>query len=129
MADSDSNHDEFYHPSPDVIAQAYIQSWDDVARQADDDFAGFWEDRAKEFIDWHAPWTKVLDDSNKPFFKWFVGARTNIVHNAIDRHLKTARKNKLALIWEGEKANSAPSLISPSIVKSANLPACSSRWA
>jgi len=103
MADSDSNHDEFYHPSPDVIAQAYIQSWDDVARQADDDFVGFWEDRAKEFIDWHAPWTKVLDDSNKPFFKWFVGARTNIVHNAIDRHLKTARKNKLALIWEGEK--------------------------
>ena len=44
----------------------------------------------------------MLDDSNKPFFKWFVGAKTNIVHNAIDRHLKTYRKNKLALIWESE---------------------------
>jgi acetyl-CoA synthetase len=44
----------------------------------------------------------VLDDSNPPFFKWFVGGKTNIVHNALDRHLKTFRKNKLALIWEGE---------------------------
>jgi acetyl-CoA synthetase len=44
----------------------------------------------------------VLDDSQPPFFKWFVGAKTNIVHNAIDRHLKTHRKNQLALIWESE---------------------------
>jgi acetyl-CoA synthetase len=44
----------------------------------------------------------VLDDSNKPFFKWFVGAKVNIIHNAIDRHLLTYRKNKLALIWESE---------------------------
>ena len=103
MAESDSNHDEFYFPSPDVVAQAYVKSWDEVAQQADADFVGFWEERAKELIDWHAPWTQVLDESNKPFYKWFVGAKTNIVHNAIDRHLKTARKNKLALIWEGEK--------------------------
>ena len=39
---------------------------------------------------------------NKPFYKWFVGAKTNIVQNAIDRHLKTWRKNKIAIIWEGE---------------------------
>ena len=43
-----------------------------------------------------------MDDSKKPFYKWFVGAKVNIVHNAIDRHLKTYRKNKLALIWESE---------------------------
>ena len=95
--------EELYYPSPDVLAQAYIKDWDELARQADEDFVGFWEERAKELIDWHAPWSKVLDDSNKPFFKWFVDAKTNIVYNAIDRHLKTARKNKLALIWEGEK--------------------------
>jgi acetyl-CoA synthetase len=44
----------------------------------------------------------VLEDSSPPFFKWFVGGETNIVHNALDRHVKTYRKNKLALIWEGE---------------------------
>jgi acetyl-CoA synthetase len=98
-----SENNEFYYPSPEVVAQAHIKNWDELAAQADQDFAGFWEARAKEFIDWHEPWTTVLDDSNPPFFKWFVGAKTNIVYNAIDRHLKTHRKNKLALIWEGER--------------------------
>jgi len=44
----------------------------------------------------------VLDDSNKPFYKWFVGAKTNIVHNAIDRHLTGVDRNKLAIILESE---------------------------
>ena len=70
-------------------------------RKARTDLQGFWARRAKE-LEWFQKWDKVLDDSNKPFFKWFVGAKTNIVHNAIDRHLKTHRKNKLALIWESE---------------------------
>ena len=104
MSDQPSeSREEFYYPSPEVLAQAYIKDWDELARQADEDFVGFWEERARELIDWHAPWSKVLDDSQAPFFKWFTEARTNIIYNAIDRHLKTARKNKLALIWEGEK--------------------------
>ncbi len=45
----------------------------------------------------------MLDDSNKPFFKWFVGGKTNIVYNCLDRHAETSRRNKLALMWEGEK--------------------------
>jgi len=102
MSEPQSNNGEFYYPSPEVVAQAYVKNWDELAQQADTDFVGFWADRAKELLDWHEPWTKVLDDSNPPFFKWFVGAKTNIVYNAIDRHLKTYRKNKLALIWESE---------------------------
>ncbi len=61
----------------------------------------FWTDMANR-LEWYAPWDQVLDDSGAPFFKWFTGAQTNIVHNAIDRHLKTWRRNKQALIWEGE---------------------------
>jgi acetyl-CoA synthetase len=61
----------------------------------------FWSDQANE-LGWYEPWQKVLDDSQPPFYKWFVGAKTNIVHNAIDRHVNTWRRNKLALIWEGE---------------------------
>jgi acetyl-CoA synthetase len=95
---STESREELYYPSPDVLSQAYIKDWEQLAREADADFIGFWEARAKELIDWQAPWKCVLDDSDKPFYKWFVGAKTNIVHNAIDRHLKTARKNKLALI-------------------------------
>jgi acetyl-CoA synthetase len=94
---------EWYRPSPEVVAQAVIPDWIEAARKADADYLGFWEGCAKEFLEWQKPWTKVLDDSRAPFYRWFVDAKTNIVHNALDRHLKTYRRNKLALIWEGEK--------------------------
>ncbi len=92
---------EVFYPSEEVVAQARLKDWDALAEKAGKDLEGFWADEANE-LEWFKKWDKVLDDSNKPFFKWFVGAKTNIVHNAIDRHLKTHRKNQLALIWESE---------------------------
>jgi acetyl-CoA synthetase len=92
---------EVYFPSEQVISQAILKDWDALAEKANKDLEGFWGDEANE-LEWFTKWDKVLDDSNKPFFKWFVGAKTNIVHNAIDRHLKTHRKNQLALMWESE---------------------------
>lgn len=61
----------------------------------------FWTEKAKA-IDWFRTWDKVLDDSNPPFYKWFPGGILNISYNALDRHLKTAKRNQLAYIWEGE---------------------------
>lgn len=61
----------------------------------------FWAEKAKA-IDWFRTWDKVLDDSNPPFYKWFAGGKLNITYNALDRHLKTRRRNMLAYIWEGE---------------------------
>ncbi|MDD2921702.1 MAG: acetate--CoA ligase [Anaerolineales bacterium] len=92
---------EVYYPSEEVVAQARLKDWDALAEKAEKDLEGFWAGEASE-LEWYKKWDKVLDDSNKPFFKWFVGAKTNIVHNAVDRHLKTHRKNQLALIWESE---------------------------
>jgi acetyl-CoA synthetase len=63
--------------------------------------AEFWTEKAKA-IDWFRTWDKVLDDSNPPFYKWFPGGILNISYNALDRHLKTAKRNQLAYIWEGE---------------------------
>ena len=94
-------HGEVYYPPKEVIEQARLKDWDKLARSARRDLQGFWEKEARE-LEWYKPWKKVLDDSKKPFFKWFTGAKVNIVHNAVDRHLKTYRKNKLALIWESE---------------------------
>ncbi|MSP14132.1 MAG: acetate--CoA ligase [Chloroflexi bacterium] len=93
---------EIYPPSPEVVAQANVKDYDAVVKQAREDLAGFWAERASE-LEWFAPWDKVLDESNKPFYKWFTNAKVNIVYNALDRHMKTWRKNKVALIWEGEK--------------------------
>jgi len=92
---------EVYYPSEEVISQARLKDWDSLAERALKDMPGFWADEANE-LEWYQKWDTVLDDSNKPFYKWFVGAKTNIVHNAIDRHLKTHRKNQLALLWESE---------------------------
>jgi len=92
---------ELYAPSPDVAAQANVKNYEELARWAERDLEGFWAAQAEQFV-WFQQWDRVLDDSNKPFYKWFVGGKTNIVHNCLDRHLTTWRRNKLALIWEGE---------------------------
>ncbi len=92
---------DIYHPSPEVVAAANIQDYDTLYQRSMEDPEGFWADLAEE-LDWYQKWDRVLDDSNPPFFKWFVGGKTNIIQNALDRHVKTSRKNKLALIWEGE---------------------------
>lgn len=95
---------EWYHPTEDVIHNAHIPDYEEVYREALQDPQAFWAKRA-DTLEWHKLWDKVLDDSNPPFYKWFVGARTNIIHNAVDRHVKTWRKNKLAIIWEGENGD------------------------
>ena len=94
-------HGESYNPSPEIIAAANVQNAAAAYKEAHDDLEGYWARRARE-LEWYQPWEKVLDDSQKPFYKWFVGGKTNIVLNAIDRHVKTWRRNKIALIWEGE---------------------------
>ena len=93
--------EELYRPSPEITANANVQSYEEQARKAEEDLAGFWAERARDYL-WYKPWATVLDDSDKPFYKWFVGGQTNIVANCLDRHVKTWRRNKLALIWEGE---------------------------
>lgn len=92
---------EVFYPSAESIAQAHIQEYDDLYRYSIANREQFWAKEA-EHLEWTRKWDKVLDDANKPFYKWFGGGKTNIIHNAIDRHLKNWRRNKLAFIWEGE---------------------------
>ncbi|MEX0927774.1 MAG: AMP-binding protein, partial [Balneolales bacterium] len=92
---------EMFHPSKEVVKNAHIKDYDKVYKRSIEDREGFWAEEAEK-LDWYKKWDKVLDDSGKPFYKWFTGGKTNIIQNAIDRHLKTHRRNKLALIWEGE---------------------------
>ncbi|MEA4943553.1 MAG: acetate--CoA ligase [Propionicimonas sp.] len=92
---------EFVHPDPAFVHADELPDPDALRAAAAADPLGFWADRAAE-LEWFSPWEKVLDDSQAPFYRWFTGARTNIVHNAIDRHLTGPYKNKLALIWVGE---------------------------
>jgi acetyl-CoA synthetase len=93
---------EVFYPSPEVVANARVKDWDAMARKALEDPDGFWAAEAQE-LEWTKRWDKVVDASNAPFFKWFAGGKTNIVQSCLDRHQKTWRKNKLALVWVGER--------------------------
>ena len=93
---------ELYQPSAAVVANANVPDYLAIREQAIADPVAFWAARAQDMIEWYTPYTEVLDKSNAPFFKWFVDGKTNVVHNALDRHVQTERKDKLAWIWEAE---------------------------
>ncbi len=93
---------EVFYPSQETIDHANVKDWEALNKSAQENFQAFWEKEAEE-LHWFKKWDKVLDDSQKPFYKWFTGAKTNIVYNCLDKHTLTFRRNKLALIWEGEK--------------------------
>ena len=95
---------DIYFPSEDIINQANVKEYEDLYRYSIENKEKFWAEQAGH-LEWYKKWDKVLDDTNKPFYKWFQGGKINIVHNAIDRHLKTAARNKLAIIWEGENGD------------------------
>ncbi|MFK7803036.1 MAG: acetate--CoA ligase [Anaerolineae bacterium] len=96
---------EVYYPSPAIVQGAHVPDYDAVHAEATADLPGFWGKIASENFEWYKPWRKVLDDSNAPFYKWFVDAKVNIVHNALDRHMRTSTRNKAALIFEGEQGD------------------------
>jgi acetyl-CoA synthetase len=93
---------KLFHPSRDIVDAAHVPDYDALRAEAAENPVGFWEARARELLDWYAPWEKTLDDSEAPFFKWFTGGKTNVVLNALDRHQGNATRNKIALVWEGE---------------------------
>jgi acetyl-CoA synthetase len=101
---SSLNEKRLFPPPAEFSATAHIPSITDYERlyeEADRDPEKFWGDIAGQ-LEWFKPWTKVLDWSDAPFAKWFVDGKLNLSHNCLDRHLKTWRKNKAAIIWEGE---------------------------
>lgn len=95
---------QVYEPNRAFAKEARVKNmceYKELRLQAAEDYEGFWDKIAKEKIDWFKPYDKVLDESEAPFYKWFVGGKLNVTHQCIGRHLKT-RKNKAAIIWEGE---------------------------
>lgn len=95
---------EVYYPPEELARSCSLSNYEEVYRESVEDPEGFW-DRVARNYEWFEPWQKVLE-WDYPFAKWFAGAKCNIVHNAIDRHLNTWRRNKVAIYWEGEPGDS-----------------------
>jgi len=94
-----------YEPSDSVKTKATIKNMEEYKKlyqKSIKDPEKFWGELAEE-LDWKKKWNKVLDwDFNKPEIKWFTGGKLNASYNCLDRHLNTWRRNKVALIWQGE---------------------------
>ncbi len=101
VLEEDRPQNEIWRPDEQSVKGYRVRDYDALRNKANDNPQAFWEAEARELF-WYKPWNKVLDDSNPPFFKWFVGAQTNIVANALDRHQATPVRNKIAYVWEGE---------------------------
>ncbi len=86
-----TNTEEWYYPSEETVKNANVPDYEAAYAEAMNDIEAFWAKRA-ETLEWQQPWSKVLDSSNAPFYKWFVDAKTNIIHNALDRHVKTSKR-------------------------------------
>jgi acetyl-CoA synthetase len=102
--------ERIFPPTSEMVANANITAY--MKSKGFDDYESFhkwslsnrfefWDDMAKE-LHWFEPWKTTFEWTEKPFFKWFVGGKFNIVYNCLDRHMDTPVRNKVAFHWEGD---------------------------
>ncbi|MBK7721071.1 MAG: acetate--CoA ligase [Austwickia sp.] len=96
--------DRRFPPSPDVTA--YANGTQALFDQAAADFEGFWAEQARSYLTWSTDFSQVLDWSEAPFAKWFVGGKLNAAYNCVDRHVEAGKGDRVALHFVGEPGDS-----------------------
>jgi len=89
-----------FDPPPEFRARAWVND-ESLYRRAEADPEAFWAGIAREFVTFRRPWSRVLEWT-PPHAKWFVGSQLNVAENCLDRHVRSARRTKVAYVWEGE---------------------------
>ena len=92
-----------FNPDEQVIKRAKVKDWEAELNKGKD-IEKYWANQAEQF-EWFQKWDKVLDDSNKPFYKWFVNGKINLAHNAVDRWIKTPKRNQVAILYANERGD------------------------
>src|SRR5664280_671063 len=90
-----------FKPTVETVERAHVKNWENEIRKGKN-FEKYWEEKAED-IDWFQKWDKVLDESNKPFYKWFVNGKINLAHNAVDRWINTEKRNQVAVLYVNER--------------------------
>jgi acetyl-CoA synthetase len=112
VSEGENEHPTFYYPPQELVEQSNVMayarekgfsSFDELYNWTIENSEAFWEEMAQRNVSWYQPWTQVLDESNKPFFKWYTGGKTNAYYNAVERHLEGPNRDKVAIIWESEQ--------------------------
>jgi acetyl-CoA synthetase len=107
MSDSQTEVQSVYSPAPEFAAQA--NATEELYREAEADRLAFWAEQANR-LSWETPFDEVLDWSEAPFAKWFVGGRLNVAYNCVDRHVEAGNGDRVAIHWEGEPVGDSRTL-------------------
>jgi acetyl-CoA synthetase len=94
-----------YPPPPELARAAHVSgmaAYEALCAEAEADYAGYWARLAREFLSWKTPFTRSLDDSEAPFFKWFEDGTLNASYNCLDRHIEAGKGDKIAIIFESD---------------------------
>jgi acetyl-CoA synthetase len=94
-----------HSPSAESMAGAHVQGmaqYEALVQEANDDYEGYWARQARELVSWKTPFTKVLDESEAPFFKWFEDGTLNASYNCLDRQIEAGLGGKVAIIFEAD---------------------------
>ncbi|GCF09596.1 acetate--CoA ligase [Dictyobacter arantiisoli] len=111
--DSILSEERIFPPTPEMVANANItaymkskgfEDYEAFYKWSLDNRFEFWDDMAKE-LHWFEPWQTTFEWTTKPFFKWFVGGKFNIVYNCLDRYMDTPIRHKVAFHWEGDNGD------------------------
>ena len=96
---------KLYLPSEATVAAAAVSgmaAYEALCKQADEDYEGFWAGHARRLLSWKQPFTKVLNEENSPFFKWFEDGTLNASYNCLDRNVERGLGDKTAIIFEAD---------------------------
>jgi acetyl-CoA synthetase len=105
MSDSAATELKTHQPPAALVASARVSgmaAYQKLCDEAAADYEGYWARLAREFVSWKTPFTKVLDSSNAPFFKWFEDGTLNVSHNCLDRNVERGLGDKTAIIFEAD---------------------------
>ena len=102
--ESINTEDRVFNPSDKIISNAHVsgmKSYDTLVKKFKNDYQGTWAELAKELLIWDKPFTRILNDEDAPFYKWFEDGKINASYNCLDRHLEK-QPNKTAIIFEAD---------------------------
>ena len=92
---------ETFDPPEEFVEHALVSDGG-IYEEAEEDFKGFWAERAKA-LDWATEPETILDESDPPFYKWFADGKLNVAHNCVDRHVEAGNGDRVAFHWHGEE--------------------------
>ncbi|WP_287382202.1 acetate--CoA ligase [Methanobacterium sp.] len=90
-----------FEPKEEILSRAHVKNWEKEIEKGKD-LEKYWAEKAEQF-EWFQKWDQVLDESNKPFYQWFVGGKINLAYNAVDRWIETEKRNQVAILYINER--------------------------